>query len=379
MKIVFFPLNVDAAGCYRAIFPMAYLGARGHEAVMPNLLLEDWQGRRVRPYPGRGLLERIPPGELKVLYVDDFPRDADVYVFHIGSQRWMVEWAEQLRKGTDAAIVVDLDDDLHRTPAWNPGRLDPVVYPENNRRWTQRLCELADMVTCATPALAGFYSRFNQNVRVLRNRLHWPMWQDIRPVYERREWRRVRVGYMGNMRFHRRDLEQVAAPLRKWLRAHPDVEFVAAGDPAIHDVVGTPDSQRVSTSKVWFRNLDLPYITSCMDVGLVPLVRCDFNEGKSALKGMEYAACGIPCVATPTEPYREWLAGGQGGVLARHPREFVEAVDYLAADSEARRRMGAAAHALARASSLDRWIHEWEAAYAGLCDHADAARTAAAA
>jgi hypothetical protein len=39
-------------------------------------------------------------------------------------------------------------------------------------------------------------------------------------------------------------------------------------------------------------------------VGLVPLTRGPFNEAKSYLKGLEYAAAGIPFIATPTEEYQ---------------------------------------------------------------------------
>ena len=375
MKVVFLPGHngVDAAGCYRCIFPMAYLGDRGHATSMPPIVLETLGGERVRPLPVPGVLNRIPPGVFNVFFLDDFPRDADLYVFHGGTAPFQLEWAERL-VGEGRRVVLDLDDDVHRVPSWNPGRQDAA-----SRRRVRRLAELASLVTCATPALAGFYGRFNPNTVVLRNRLHWPMWTELEPVYARREWRRFRVGYMGNMLFHRADLEMVAGPLRKWLVAHPDVEFVAAGDPAIHEVVGTPEGQRVSTSNAFFRNLDLPHIMSCMDVGLVPLVRCDFNECKSNLKGLEYAACGIPSVASPTESYREWVRDGETGMLARHPRDFVEAVDALYRDRDRLRGMGEAAYRLARESSLDRHIDGWEAAYAGVCDHSDAAGTRAAA
>lgn len=362
MTICFFPLNVDGAGCYRCIFPMAYLGQRGHVASMPGLVLSQ-HGRRVMPLPGAGLLERIPPGDFDVSYVEDsLPEVFETAVFQLGSMGWQVEWARELqRKGV--AIVLDLDDDLHRSPKYNPARLDPDWSPANNRRNTQRMCELADLVTCATPSLAEFYSRWNRNVVVLRNRLHWPMWEHID---RGAGWRRFRVGYMGNTDFHGEDLRLIAPTLRKWLIAHPEVEFVAAGDPRMHDLIGVPPAQRVSTMKVWYRNLDLPQITATFDVGLVPLIRNDFNEGKSALKGMEYAAAGIPCIATPTGEYQWWVKPGENGFLAKHPRDFVDALDAVLADPGLLSRLGAGARTDARASSLDNHIQDWERAYAGI-------------
>lgn len=367
------PANIDGAGCYRIIFPMAYLGARGHEASMPAFTLHDGAGNTVAPYPGGGLLERVPPGDFTLNYYEETVPDADVYVFQLGSFSWMVEWAERLKE-RGAKIVLDLDDDLHRSPAYNPAILDPDRSPHNNRRNTIRLLEMADAATFATASLERFYQRWCQDTTVLPNRLHWPMWEPVDPVYERRDWRRVRVGYMGNADYHRADLETIAAPLRKWLARNRDVEFVAAGDPRIHDIVGTPERQRVTTAKVWFRNLDLPYITSTFDIGLVPLVRNDFNEGKSYLKGLEYSACGIVPVATPTGPYRELVTDGETGFLARHPRDFTVALDNLVGDADLRERMGRAARHRARQLSLDQTIGDWETVYERVCGgtHADA-------
>ena len=40
-----------------------------------------------------------------------------------------------------------------------------------------------------------------------------------------------------------------------------------------------------------------------LDTGIVPLQRSRFNEAKSNLKGLEYAALGVPFVASPTAEY----------------------------------------------------------------------------
>jgi glycosyltransferase involved in cell wall biosynthesis len=66
---------------------------------------------------------------------------------------------------------------------------------------------------------------------------------------------------------------------------------------------------------------DYPKLLAPIHVGLVPLTRNDFNEAKSYLKGLEYAASGIPFVATPTEEYR-LLADAGVGRLAETPDEW---------------------------------------------------------
>jgi hypothetical protein len=171
---------------------------------------------------------------------------------------------------------------------------------------------------------------------------------------------------MGMSHYHEDDLLEIAPFIGPWIEKHPEVEFVSAGDPRTHDILGVPKGQRVTTSKCWIRGLDLPLITSTFDVGLVPLVKNDFNEAKSCLKGMEYAACGIPCIATPTAEYRRWVKEGENGYLAE-PEGFTARLDDLLVDRELLERMGQHARLQATEASLEKHIQEWETFYAG-CD-----------
>jgi len=66
---------------------------------------------------------------------------------------------------------------------------------------------------------------------------------------------------------------------------------------------------------------DYPSLLSGFHIGLVPLVPSPFNEAKSYLKGLEYAAAGIPFIATPTAEYRRLHEAGVGR-LASTPDEW---------------------------------------------------------
>jgi glycosyltransferase involved in cell wall biosynthesis len=74
---------------------------------------------------------------------------------------------------------------------------------------------------------------------------------------------------------------------------------------------------------------------ACFDVGLVPLQPCRFNAAKSNLKGIEYAACGVPFVASPTPEYRA-LAEQGVGLLAETPVQWKRQILALLRDQELR-------------------------------------------
>lgn len=366
MKVFFIPKDVDGSGCYRAIFPALALQQKGHTTSLPAFKLLDENGQPIQ-MGGTGL-GSLPQGNLNVGFLQEsVPSDWDVYVFQTGTSRFMYEWATILKEQYGRTILLDLDDDLHRVPKYNPGQLSPGQNPDVNRKWAQRMCELADGISCATPALADFYRRWNPNIRVIPNLLHWPMWENLPEA----KWNKFRVGYMGSTDFHRADLEVLGKKVGKWIEHHPDTEFVAAGDPRIHDILCIPRAQRVSTSATAFRCLDLPTITACMDVGLVPLARNVFNEGKSCLKGMEYAACGIPCLASPTAEYRRWVHDGTNGYLCQHPDDFVARLDQLYANRELAKGLGDNARLMVQDWTFQQKAHLWEDWLGSNRDHTD--------
>jgi hypothetical protein len=64
------------------------------------------------------------------------------------------------------------------------------------------------------------------------------------------------------------------------------------------------------------------------DVGIAPLSAVPFNQAKSAIKGLEYAAAGIPFVASPLDAYRALHAEGIG-LLARKRRHWRPLLEQL--------------------------------------------------
>lgn len=352
MKVCLLPSNFDGAGMYRLLFPGRELRRHGYVAAMPAF--------RVHQNGKRSLIEFLDLG--RVL----FEIDADVYVFQQSLDKVAVDLIEQLHD-RGKIVVAETDDDFVNVPAYNPAKVgtDPRYFPERNRDWLHQTFRLADAVSVSTPALADVYGSYNTNVSVLRNQLDWAMWEDA-PQQHEQDRRRVRVGWMGTVEWRADDLRVLQGVIGPWMERHPNVEFVAAGDSTVHDLLGVPPAQRVTTGETPFHRHDLADITACMDIGLVPLASNTFNEGKSYLKGLEYAACGIPCVATPTAEYRGFVRPGVDGFLAAKPQDWFRCLDELVADDDLRRRMGAEARLKAESLTIqEHWVG-WEAFYQGL-------------
>lgn len=339
------PSNVDGNGYYRNLYPGRQLARLGHTV--------GWVPHNVAPHGSRIEVRYEVVQAGRVFGVDQFLYQAPFDCLLMGqrSEPWTAQLIRNLRS-QGKRVVVDCDDNWLQLPAYNPGSRKPKA--DVDAMLAQ--LEAADALTVSTPALAELYQPYNNTVTVIRNGLDWDLWQDVTVPHTKR----LRVGWTGELWWRKGDLDVLRGVLGPWLSFHPDIEFVAAGDPQVHDYLAIPQDQRVSVGPTQFWWLDLPDITATFNIGLVPLAKNALNEGKSHLKGLEYNACGVPYIASPSESYR-WFTDGNG-LLASTPREWREALDALVADPQLRTQMGARGRQLAEETSVARRAHEWEAA-----------------
>lgn len=332
--------NADEQGCgfYRMMEPARVLKDQGHDIVLD-------------PYASTIRCKTDLAGQ--VLWAQ---ADADVVVF----QRPMSRDGESLVRALQAngtRVVVELDDDL-----WNLERTH-VMYAQNRPSsdklhhvgYLSDCLRAADLVTVSTPALARLIP--NPRVVVLANMI--PQWYlDCAPDYGE-GWSatdgRQTVVWAGLPGLHAGDLRVVKDGVRRAVRGSGTV-FVGLGDPDIGPQLGFADGEALWSP---FVPLEVyPKALKCHDFGIVPLKDNLFNRSKSYLKGLEYAALGIPFVASPLPEYQR-LAGHGVGLLAKD-HEWGRVLAKLIRDPEDQREAGLA---FARQNTYERnawrWLEAW--------------------
>jgi O-antigen biosynthesis protein len=365
LRVCLLPSDTWGVGSYRTLFPGRELEKRGHEvyAHLDKDYLARWNPREGN-VPLANALDFEPGGKVSRTF------DADSYVFQRRMEQTAGAAIRTLRR-QGKHTVYELDDNYDLLPAGSPGQ--KVLQRHGTRlrlEWMNDAIASSDVVTVSTPALQEHYSQYSDNVVVLPNYLDWEMWRDV-PLQCEIERPRLRVGWMGWLEWRGRDLEQLRPWIGAWLRDHPDVDFVSVGERhgnakylrklgyvSVHDYLDVPKAQRVTVKAAPFH--DLAKITASMDIGLVPLEASGFNECKSHLKGLEYGACGIPCIASPSEPYKGFVNEGVNGYLARTQRDWVTALDTLVNDDDYRRLMGLSARTIASERTIQREWKQWE-------------------
>jgi hypothetical protein len=154
-----------------------------------------------------------------------------------------------------------------------------------------------DGIICATAYLADQYERLNPNVYHCPNSIDPSDWN-----VERVESDVLRIGYYGSPS-HVRDFPVVKKAL-KWAARQKDVEVVMAGfAPAGWAGQVLPWADDLFEAR---KNLGR------IDVGIAPLTRNEWSDGKSDLKALEYAMAGAMPIVEDSPPYSPWVASGWG-------------------------------------------------------------------
>lgn len=240
----------------------------------------------------------------------------DVNVFKLMMHESTVQIFDMMQK-SGQKIIVDVDDfhfGIHEENIAER-QTNPRLHPEHNRMFYEMGIRQADIVTVSTQFLGNFYEKRCKDVRIVRNAV------DIERFTKQDQPEIPIFGWVGGTLWRSGDIEMLSG----WM---PD--FVNDHGIQVHHSGHIPNDPRHFAVRAGLKKVSTVPMTSVIDypnllkhfhVGLVPLRDSPFNEAKSNLKGLEYAAAGIPFIATPSEEYRILHEAGVGR-LAVTPDEW---------------------------------------------------------
>ncbi len=208
-------------------------------------------------------------------------------------------------------VLYDIDDDLWHLPEWSP-----AAQAMNKMVPYARACDL-DVVNANIEVCDGVITSTDYLAEILRKRFDVPVYV-VRPgidpsVYLPRSDGPLRVGWMGSMSHHLPHLRTMQTALDCLPKY--DAEFMRLGyiegDRSEEGLQELPC--RVGQMP-WGGIEELPRKLSHIDVGIIPRVLEDFNEGQSVTSGLQYAAARIPFLVSPSAEYERLEHLGAGKV-----------------------------------------------------------------
>lgn len=343
MKVLVWPADDAGCGNNRLIWPARALQAQGADIRIdttgPTVLWDrEWHGV-------------APPEDAQVCGVRR--PDADVVVMQRPG-RWHWSPIIEALQGHGVRVIVDVDDDFAAIPRENAAAAayDPRLSSFHNREWVARACELADLVTVTTPALAARYAGHGR-VAVLPNLVP----ESYLSVEVERD--RLLLGWTGSVETHPHDLEVTGGGVHRALTVVRDAQFGVVGTGVgVSERLGC----RVDRTTGWLPIEEYPSALAGLDVGIVPLHDSTFNRAKSALKMCEMAALGVVPVVSPTPDNLRMVEAGIG-VVAGSPQQWKKRLVRLLSSADLRAEMAARGRKVMAGQTYEgncgRWLEAW--------------------
>jgi glycosyltransferase involved in cell wall biosynthesis len=221
-------------------------------------------------------------------------------------------------------VINDVDDWFWGLHDENQAKdlVDPFKNPTSNIDHYKKILEASSLVTVSTPFLLEQMQEWGFPCRLVENSVSFHMFGMRRP----RTGRPI-VGWAGSTAHRSGDLQILQKPfdaLKKLVRFHhtghnssypwfADVVQLSRSDVSVSPMVGPTEYPK----------------SLLFDIGVVPLSKHEFNDAKSWIKGLEYAAAGIPFIASPAREYVRLCKEYGIGRIARTHKEWVAHVEEL--------------------------------------------------
>jgi glycosyltransferase involved in cell wall biosynthesis len=326
--------NTDAPNAnYRVLFPLRELERRGHEVQFVELdKYGEFDARRLEGFDVLHVYRRCEKSVLRKI-------------------------EEQRRLGV--AVTWDNDDDPRLIPPESPVYKEIGGYRSlTDFRKQQTMMSRAHIVTTTTDTIAERYREaFDGEVRVIENYLSEGQYTDGTDIRGC-----VVIGWVGALE-HRADSQRldITGVLRRVMERVPEVRVMTAGvhlnlDPAFYK------------HAQWLPFDELPSWTGQFDIGIAPLSDIPMSSARSNVKLKEYAACGVPWLASARGPYLG-LGEREGGQLVADD-EWEEALVRLTTARFKRRLLGRRAKAWAKSQLIAKHVDAWEVAFEGAIQNA---------
>lgn len=228
-------------------------------------------------------------------------------------------------KDAGARLIYEVDDDLLDSEALisRGYRGDALELAHRVKTFAQ----FADCVTVSSNALLKKFLAINSRTVLVHNALDQDLWQLTPGLKKRcpqtgssRFGGRIVIGYVGTPT-HDRDLDVIREAMHRLSIRYPgriDFRVIGGFSPSADKFgysISIPAGNDYPSFSRWLRQI------ADWDIAVAPLSSDPFNNSKSFLKYLEYAALGVPAICSPSPEYASVVVNGQNGLLADNTTE----------------------------------------------------------
>ncbi len=390
MRIIALPGDLAACGHYRVFWPLEAMERAGLAEIH-------------RPEPTES-----KTGRQQVFIKPEILKDFDIAIFQRQPEERITRLFE-IAQGFGVKVVFDIDDDLYSVPpdspaylAWgrdwrkigakarvvggigklgDPSRSNGQASEKDEydflvrsaKDWTNkardnfagfiRNLRAADLVTVSTEKLKQVYSKHRNDIVVLKNQMVADGWRDAVASPHQKPDGELWIGWQGS-KTHWADLKEIVQPVCRILNENQNARLVLMGFPEARKLFESVLSQVVTFD--WMPIDEYRSIAAAFDITLAPVKAITFNQGKSAIRVLESALCGIPVVASET-CYGDTVRAAGCGFIAKTSQKWTKHLRRLVNSESLRRELGQNGQEYVdQHRTYDTNAHKWHEAYSNL-------------
>jgi glycosyltransferase involved in cell wall biosynthesis len=359
LRVLFLVADTSACGYYRCILPAHLLRMHGANVE----------------YGSHHSLEAFLKYDIIVA-----PRQHSADVYEI------LRFAQWEGKVVSFEIDDDLDSVLQSSPAYtsyHPGSPELQMIP--------KFMKMADGMTVTTPEIAKWYYQYNRNIAIIENYIDFSLrdwsaevsWKTglpeikLLPIERPAEFEdNIIIGWSGGST-HDADILEMGHGIKRILETHDNTRFAIYA--SIQTAQNFASQFQLPMDKVLYiparHFLDFPTGLKGIDIGLAPIIPCQFNLCKSFLKFEEYLAQGATAIGSNVGPYARFNSRHPNTILTvgkgkDSKDSWYEAIKYLIDNpEELQRRKIVGRQLIADQYSLEKNIDKWPASWKAIIDN----------
>ncbi len=216
--------------------------------------------------------------------------------------------------------------------------VDDAIWLHQRGGFARRLAGICEAVICGNDFLAGQFSHWNSNIKVLPTAVDSERYF---PVKKEGANEKLIIGWSGTSSGFK-FLYGIEGALNTILKKHAGATLRIVAD-------RRPDFSIIPPRQLefikWAPDNEVRTLQD-MTIGIMPLEDSLWSRGKCSFKMLTYMACGLPVAVSPVGMNAEVLAQAEIGCGPAKEDEWVDALDWLLLNREKGREMGLAGREL---------------------------------
>ena len=247
----------------------------------------------------------------------------DVFFFGRSDSKMELRIARMLLKAGKRNLIYVLDDDLLNVPTAN--KSSSFYNSRYVRSVISEMIELCPVLASPSLKILEKYGRGKKTIHLEEPAL-------LQPQFKEHDSNIIKIGYAGSLD-HQKDIDVIILETLTRIKTkysdRVEIEFFGA-KPSENGIV---DAACIPYEKDYLRYLSRLNERN-WDIGLIPLIECEFNEFKHYIKAIEYMSLGIIPIASDVLVYHQFYElFGEIEIVKNNVDEWMRLISYYIEDS----------------------------------------------